>query len=216
MDLTPCEKAVDPTVRKRTQPLFVYTPDRCKTPGLLTRQMTPCAKLKIRLFGRTQLHIRSRLRRRPGARTQDIHYRGGEDAMIYQYLQNRIVSDRSIDEVNWETMFQRIHLFYFNYLLVIKCLFNSFIHLFIFWKNKEYHSLSLQKRIILAGAWSHPIKSEEIYDRFDLTPRLKSSPQIFKQWYLNTYNYKIVSHYYHMIKYIRILIFTYSYDLLFS
>lgn len=100
MDLTPCEKAVDPTVRKRTQPLFVYTPDRCKTPGLLTRQMTPCAKLKIRLFGRTQLHIRSRLRRRPGARTQDIHYRGGEDAMIYQYLQNRIVSDRSIDEVN--------------------------------------------------------------------------------------------------------------------
>ncbi|XP_052681349.1 uncharacterized protein LOC128162210 [Crassostrea angulata] len=58
---SPCEKAVDPTVRKRTQPMPVYTPDRCKTPRL----MTPRAKLQIRLFRQIQLYIPSRSRQQP-------------------------------------------------------------------------------------------------------------------------------------------------------
>uniref|UniRef100_A0A8W8NKK2 CCHC-type domain-containing protein n=1 Tax=Magallana gigas TaxID=29159 RepID=A0A8W8NKK2_MAGGI len=42
---SPCEKAVDPTVRKRTQPMPVYTPDRCKTPRLDDKTNDPTCKV---------------------------------------------------------------------------------------------------------------------------------------------------------------------------
>lgn len=42
---SPCEKAVDPTVRKRTQPMPVYTPDRCKTPRLDDKTNDPPCKV---------------------------------------------------------------------------------------------------------------------------------------------------------------------------